>query len=184
MKSRYRPHVVTAEAGVVVEVAIIEDNPRAGIVEDSARPPVIWLNRTAINRLMQEAMNSDAETWAYALLPYQNDKGQWQNPNGHYEYWCRQCAVYSSEYLGRVHIAVHVGAGAVLSLGIIAMDWGDELYRPVPYLFDHFTDDWDEIEARATPDLRPASCMSRLMAVLFSHIRYTCPADGSHRFSE
>ena len=36
---------------------------------------------------MQEAMNSDAETWAYALLPYQNDKGQWQNPNGHYEYW-------------------------------------------------------------------------------------------------
>lgn len=48
---------------------------------------LIWLNRTAINRLMQEAMNSDAETWAYALLPYQNDKGQWQNPNGHYEYW-------------------------------------------------------------------------------------------------
>ncbi len=48
---------------------------------------LIWLNRTAINRLMQEAMNADAEAWAYALLPYQNDKGQWQNPNGHYEYW-------------------------------------------------------------------------------------------------
>lgn len=48
---------------------------------------LIWLNRTAINTLMQEAMADDADTWAYALFPYQNDKGQWQNPNGHYEYW-------------------------------------------------------------------------------------------------
>lgn len=48
---------------------------------------LIWLNRTAINRLMQEAMADDADSWAYALLPYQNDKGQWQRPNGRYEYW-------------------------------------------------------------------------------------------------
>lgn len=48
---------------------------------------LMWLNRAAINKLMQEAMADDAGTWAYALFPYQNDKGQWQNPNGHYEYW-------------------------------------------------------------------------------------------------
>lgn len=70
---------------------------------------LIWLNRTAINRLMQEAMNSDAETWAYALLPYQNDKGQWQNPNGHYEYWWTStvfddCCSWVVDYNGYISI--------------------------------------------------------------------------------
>lgn len=32
--------------------------------------------------------------------------------------------------------------------------WEDEEYRPVPYLFGHFTSDWDEIEERANADLR------------------------------
>lgn len=48
---------------------------------------LIWLNRTAINGLMQEAMADEGATWAFALLPYQNDKGSWQNPNGRSEYW-------------------------------------------------------------------------------------------------
>lgn len=45
---------------------------------------LMWLNRTAINRLMQEAIDAG---WKYNLLPYQNDKGSWQYPNGHSEYW-------------------------------------------------------------------------------------------------
>lgn len=48
---------------------------------------LIWLNGAAINRLMQDAMNDDADTWAYALLPYENNKGQWQWPNGRHESW-------------------------------------------------------------------------------------------------
>lgn len=36
------------------------------------------------------------------------------------------------------------------------MDWGDESYRPTPYIFDHYTSDWDEIEEqRVNVDLRP-----------------------------
>lgn len=42
-------------------------------------------NRTAINAMMI-AMN-DLWDCGFQLLPYTNDKGQWQNPNGHYEYW-------------------------------------------------------------------------------------------------
>ncbi len=45
---------------------------------------VMWLNRTAINAIMTEAND---EGWEFKLLPYANDKGQWQNPNGRYEYW-------------------------------------------------------------------------------------------------
>lgn len=35
------------------------------------------------------------------------------------------------------------------------IDWGDENNRPTPFLFDHYTSDWDEIEKRANIDLRP-----------------------------
>lgn len=45
---------------------------------------IMWLNRTAINAIMNAA-NDDG--WEFALLPYQNEKGSWQNPNGFYEYW-------------------------------------------------------------------------------------------------
>ena len=41
-------------------------------------------NRTAINALMTAA---NADGCSYKLLPYQNSKGSWQNPNGHWEYW-------------------------------------------------------------------------------------------------
>lgn len=45
--------------------------------------------------------------------------------------------------------------GAIFHGSEEEMDWGDEAYRPIPFLFDHFTDDWDEIEERANIDLRP-----------------------------
>ncbi len=46
---------------------------------------IMWLNRTAINAIIQQYM--DAGEDGYNLLPYQNDKGEWQRPNGHYENW-------------------------------------------------------------------------------------------------
>ncbi len=39
---------------------------------------VMWLNRTAINAIM-EAANADG--WEFRLLPYQNEKNQWVYPN-------------------------------------------------------------------------------------------------------
>lgn len=38
---------------------------------------LIWLNRTTINALMQEAMTEDADTWSYVLLPVQKANGGW-----------------------------------------------------------------------------------------------------------
>ena len=49
--------------------------------------------------------------------------------------------------------------GAIFHGSEDEMDWGDELYRPIPYLFDHFTDDWDEIEERANVDMREGEAM-------------------------
>ena len=46
---------------------------------------IMWLNRTAINSAMQQLI--DANEDSYQLLPYENEKGQWQYPNGSYEYW-------------------------------------------------------------------------------------------------
>ena len=46
---------------------------------------IMWINRTAINTILQQFIDNGED--GYKLLPYQNDKGQWQNPNGHYEYW-------------------------------------------------------------------------------------------------
>lgn len=45
---------------------------------------LMWLNRNAINTLIQ--LINDEWGEAMPLFPYQNDKGQWQYPNG-YEYW-------------------------------------------------------------------------------------------------
>lgn len=47
---------------------------------------LMWLNRTAINSLMQYAI--DEWNWEYVLLPYLNDKKQWVFPSGRSgEYW-------------------------------------------------------------------------------------------------
>jgi hypothetical protein len=46
---------------------------------------LMWQNRTAINDVMQSL--NDNEGINIPLLPYQNAKNQWVNPNGHYEYW-------------------------------------------------------------------------------------------------
>lgn len=46
---------------------------------------IMCLNRTAINAILQQFIDSGKED--YKLLPYQNDKGVWQNPNGYYECW-------------------------------------------------------------------------------------------------
>lgn len=46
---------------------------------------LIWLNRTAINKLMEQYNDEIYE--GFELLPYKNEKGNWQLPNGHYEYW-------------------------------------------------------------------------------------------------
>lgn len=47
---------------------------------------IMQLNNKPINAIMTALNNARGDT-AYKLLPYQNDKGQWQNPNGHWEYW-------------------------------------------------------------------------------------------------
>lgn len=46
---------------------------------------IMWLNRTAINAIIQQYM--DAGEKGFYLLPYQNDKGEWQGPNGNNEVW-------------------------------------------------------------------------------------------------
>lgn len=46
---------------------------------------IMWLNRTAINAIIQQYMDAGEE--GFNLLPYQNDKGQWQTPNGRGEVW-------------------------------------------------------------------------------------------------
>lgn len=45
----------------------------------------MWLNRTAINAIVQQYIDNGDE--GFTLLPYQNDKGQWQLPNDRSEYW-------------------------------------------------------------------------------------------------
>lgn len=47
---------------------------------------IMQLNNKQINAVMTALNNARGDT-AYKLLPYTNDKGQWQNPNGHWEYW-------------------------------------------------------------------------------------------------
>lgn len=61
---------------------------------------IMWLNRTAINALMQQTI--DVFSWDnYYLLPYQNEKGYWQFPNENsngitrYEYWWSSSVVDS-----------------------------------------------------------------------------------------
>lgn len=56
---------------------------------------IMWLNRTAINALMTTFNDLGMMSGTFQLLPYQNDKGSWQNPNGHYEYWWSS-TVYNS----------------------------------------------------------------------------------------
>lgn len=45
---------------------------------------LMQLNNVAINALMTEAIKFRR---AFNLLPYKNNKGSWQYPNGRYEYW-------------------------------------------------------------------------------------------------
>ncbi len=47
---------------------------------------IMQLNNKQINAVMTALNNVRGDT-AYKLLPYQNDKGQWHNPNGCWEYW-------------------------------------------------------------------------------------------------
>lgn len=47
---------------------------------------IMQLNNKQINAVMTALNNARGDT-AYKLLPYTNDKGQWQNPNGHWEFW-------------------------------------------------------------------------------------------------
>ncbi len=44
---------------------------------------LMYLNAIAINALMTQAMEADADTWAYVLLPYKKENGSWSS----YEYW-------------------------------------------------------------------------------------------------
>lgn len=55
---------------------------------------IMWLNRTAINALMKTFTDLSVLE-GFQLLPYENEKGQWQNPNGHYEWWWSS-TVYNS----------------------------------------------------------------------------------------
>lgn len=45
---------------------------------------LMYLNRDAINKIAEQFND---EGYEFKLMPYQNDKGQWQNPNGFYESW-------------------------------------------------------------------------------------------------
>lgn len=47
---------------------------------------IMQLNNKQINAVMTALNNARGDT-AYKLLPYTNDKGQWQLPNGDWEYW-------------------------------------------------------------------------------------------------
>ena len=68
---------------------------------------IMWLNRTAINAIIQQYMDAGEE--GFNLLPYQNDKGQWQTPNGRGEVWWSS-SVFDSlcswvvGYYGRISI--------------------------------------------------------------------------------
>ena len=53
---------------------------------------IMWLNRNAINEIMQEYMDDGQGN--YNLLPYQDEKGAWTKPNGRNEWW------WSSTVLG------------------------------------------------------------------------------------
>ena len=67
--------------------AVVYDYSENRWLPSAGQMYLMWLNRTAINNLMQEAIDYDEDTWAYNLLPYQNAKGSWQYPNGGSEWW-------------------------------------------------------------------------------------------------